>query len=203
MKVYHVTSPKKLAKCQMEGKINGPVRAWCDVFEAVRFSCSTGREIILRLKFPDDAKRLGGHGGNAVIINEDFILPDSLVCCASHSALQQVPDETRCDAALDPFRAEELLKWVYAETERRMKQPLQQVPEPEPDPCAENGCTDMENCDEICENARIYSPVQVQERIETAIKQERGRIREAVSKIGGFAVGQYASILAIIDNGGK
>ena len=91
MKVYHVTSPKKLAKYQMEGKINGPVRAWCDVFEAVRFSCSTGREIILRLKFPDDAKRLGGHGGNAVIINEDFILPDSLVCCASHSALQQVP----------------------------------------------------------------------------------------------------------------
>lgn len=123
---------------------------------------------------------------------------------ASHSALQQVPDETRCDAALDPFRAEELLKWVYAETERRMKQPLQQVPEPEPDPCAENGCTDAENCDEICENTRIYSPVQVQERIEAAIKQERERIRKAVSELmkTGFHP-PMDRILTIIDNGGK
>ena len=79
MKVYHVTSPKKLAKYQADGKIRAPVRAWCDIFEAVRFSCSTGREIILRLKFPDDAKRLGGHGGNAVFLEEDFKLPESLI----------------------------------------------------------------------------------------------------------------------------
>lgn len=78
MKVYHVTSPKKLAKYQKEGIIKAPVRAWCDIFEAVRFSCSTGRPIILRLKFPDNAKRLGGHDGNAVFLEEDFVLPDAL-----------------------------------------------------------------------------------------------------------------------------
>jgi len=80
MKVYHVTSPKKFSKYQKEGRIKGPVvRAWADIFEAVRFSCSTGRQIILRLKFPDDAKRLPGHRGNAVYIDGDFILPDSLM----------------------------------------------------------------------------------------------------------------------------
>ena len=78
MKVYHVTSPKKFAKYQKEGKIKAPVRAWADVFEAVRFSCSTGRQIILRLRFPDDAARLPGHGGNAVYLTEDFEIPESL-----------------------------------------------------------------------------------------------------------------------------
>jgi hypothetical protein len=80
MKVYHVTSPKKLSKYQKEGKIKGPiVRAWADIYEAIRFSCSTGRPIILRLKFPDDAKRLPGHQGNAVYLDGDFVLPDALM----------------------------------------------------------------------------------------------------------------------------
>jgi hypothetical protein len=80
MKVYHVTSPKKLSKYQKAGKIKGPVvRAWADIYEAVRFSCSTGRPIILRLKFPDDAKRLPGHQGNAVYIEGDYILPENLM----------------------------------------------------------------------------------------------------------------------------
>jgi len=35
-------------------------------------------------------------------------------------------------------------------------------PAPE-NPCIENGCTDIENCDEICQHSRIYSPVQIQE----------------------------------------
>ena len=78
MNVYHVTSPKKLEKYQREGKIKSPVRAWADIYEAVRFSCSTGRPIILRLKFPDDAKRLPGHQGNAVYLEDDFPLPNSL-----------------------------------------------------------------------------------------------------------------------------
>ncbi len=36
-------------------------------------------------------------------------------------------------------------------------------PAPEPNPCEENGCTDIENCDEICEHMRIYSPAYVRE----------------------------------------
>ena len=78
MKVYRVVSPKMLAKYQRQGYIPAPVRAWADIYEAVRFSCSTGRPIILRLKFPDDAKRLPGHKGNAVYLDEDYIIPDSL-----------------------------------------------------------------------------------------------------------------------------
>lgn len=78
MKVYHVTSPKKFQKYPEAGCIKPPVRAWADVFEAVRFSCSTGREIILRLKFPNDCERLPSHGGNAVVLHEPFILPESL-----------------------------------------------------------------------------------------------------------------------------
>lgn len=78
MKVYHVTSPKKLLKYQRTGKILPPVRAWCDIAEAVRFSCQTGRPIILRLRFPDNAPRLEGHGGNAVVLQTPFILDDTL-----------------------------------------------------------------------------------------------------------------------------
>jgi len=50
MKVYHVTSMKKLLKYKSEGVIKPPVRAWVDVYEAIRFSVNTGRPIILRLK---------------------------------------------------------------------------------------------------------------------------------------------------------
>jgi hypothetical protein len=31
------------------------------------------------------------------------------------------------------------------------------------DPCTDNGCTDTEDCDEICQHSRIYSPAQMQE----------------------------------------
>jgi hypothetical protein len=80
MKVYHVTSPKKFAKYQKERKIKGPiVRAWVDIYEAIRFSCSTGRPIILRLRFPDDAKKLPGHQGNAVYLDYDFPLDDTII----------------------------------------------------------------------------------------------------------------------------
>jgi hypothetical protein len=37
MKVYHVTSMKKLLKYKSEGVIKPPVRAWVDVYEAIRF----------------------------------------------------------------------------------------------------------------------------------------------------------------------
>ena len=35
-------------------------------------------------------------------------------------------------------------------------------------PCTENGCTDIGNCDEICQHSRIYSPVQMQQAIARA-----------------------------------
>ena len=76
MKVYHVTSMKKLLKYKAEGLIKPPVRAWADVFEAVRFSCQTGRPIILRLKFPDNADALPGHGGNARVLYNDYSVLD-------------------------------------------------------------------------------------------------------------------------------
>jgi len=74
MKVYHVISHKKLKKYESCGHINPPVRAWADIFEAVRFSCQTGRPIILRLKFPDNAEVLPGHGGNARVLYKPYNL---------------------------------------------------------------------------------------------------------------------------------
>lgn len=68
MKVYHVTSMKKLLKYKREGIIKPPVRAWVDVYEAIRFSIQTGRPIILRLNFSNDAEVLSGHGGNARVL---------------------------------------------------------------------------------------------------------------------------------------
>lgn len=78
MKVYHVCSLKKLEGYIKAGEIKPPVRAWCDIYEAVRFSCSTGRFIILRLKFPDDVERCPGHRGNAVIQYTPFKIKDFL-----------------------------------------------------------------------------------------------------------------------------
>lgn len=78
MKVYHVTSTKKLLSYKEAGCIKGPVRAWADIFEAVRFSVSTGRPVILRLRFPNDAEVLSGHGGNARVVYDDFDLKDVL-----------------------------------------------------------------------------------------------------------------------------
>jgi hypothetical protein len=40
-------------------------------------------------------------------------------------------------------------------------------------PCEENGCTDIENCDEICQHSRVYSPVQMQQAITQAMKKAR------------------------------
>ena len=43
-------------------------------------------------------------------------------------------------------------------------------------PCTENGCTDTENCDEICQHSRIYSPVQMQQAIARATEAENKRV---------------------------
>ena len=61
MIVYHVTSLKKLNKYLKSGQIEPPVRAWENIEQAERMSLSTGRRIILRLKFPDNVEKLPGN----------------------------------------------------------------------------------------------------------------------------------------------
>lgn len=72
MIVYHVTSYKKLTKYVKSGKIHAPVRAWENLEQANRMSISTGRRIILRLKFPNDAEKLGGHFNEARVLYTDY-----------------------------------------------------------------------------------------------------------------------------------
>ena len=74
MIVYHVTSLKKLNKYIENGKILPPVRAWEDIEQAERMSISTGRRIILRLRFLDNAEKLEGHFNQARVLYEPYIL---------------------------------------------------------------------------------------------------------------------------------
>ena len=74
MVVYHVCSSNKLRKYQQEGAISPPVRAWENIEQAERFSKSTGRRIILRLKFPGNAKKLDGHFNQARVLHRKYIL---------------------------------------------------------------------------------------------------------------------------------
>lgn len=50
-------------------KILPPVRAWENIEQAQRMSISTGRRIIIRLKFPNNAEKLEGHFGQARVLN--------------------------------------------------------------------------------------------------------------------------------------
>lgn len=72
MIVYHVTSLKKLDKYRKSGKIVAPVRAWENIEQAQRMSVSTGRRIILRLRFPNNAKKLSGHFNQARVLMHDL-----------------------------------------------------------------------------------------------------------------------------------
>ena len=74
MIVWHVTSRKKILKYIEQRGIKPPVRAWKDINEAERFSKQTGRQIILRLKFPTNALMLEGHQNKAVYINKFYEL---------------------------------------------------------------------------------------------------------------------------------
>ena len=74
MIVYHVIGATKLRRCLSQGYLPPIVRAWKHIKSAERFSKQTGRQIILRLKFPEDAKQLGGHRGEAVFINSPYRL---------------------------------------------------------------------------------------------------------------------------------
>lgn len=72
MIVWHICSAKKLNKYLQSKCIKSPVRAWDNIQQAERMSLSTGRRIILRLKFPDNASRLEGHFNQARVLNEDY-----------------------------------------------------------------------------------------------------------------------------------
>jgi len=74
MVVYHVTSLKKLNKYLTTGAILPPVRAWENIEQAERMSKSTGRKIILRLRFPDNADKLEGHFNQARVLYEPYVL---------------------------------------------------------------------------------------------------------------------------------
>ena len=76
MIVYHVCSLKKLDKYRKSGKILAPVRAWENIEQAQRMSISTGRRIILRLKFPNNAPKLEGHFNQARVLKQDYPLPN-------------------------------------------------------------------------------------------------------------------------------
>lgn len=74
MIVWHVTSLKKLNRYLQFGEIKPPVRAWENLEQAQRFSIQTGRRIILRLKFPDNAPKLEGHYNQARVLYEPYKL---------------------------------------------------------------------------------------------------------------------------------
>lgn len=74
MIVYHVCSYKKLQRYMQTGQILPPVRAWENIEQAGRMSISTGRKIILRLKFPDNTEKLEGHFNQARVLRVPYIL---------------------------------------------------------------------------------------------------------------------------------
>lgn len=74
MTVYHVTTLKKLNKYLTTGFIKPPVRAWENIEQAERMSKSTGRKIILRLSFPNNAPKYEGHFNQARVLYEPYFL---------------------------------------------------------------------------------------------------------------------------------
>jgi len=76
MIVYHVCSHSKLQKYIKSGGITPPVRAWENIEQAERMSKSTGRRIILRLKFPNNTPKLEGHFNQARVLSQKYILKD-------------------------------------------------------------------------------------------------------------------------------
>lgn len=79
MIVYHCTSLKKLKKYLKSGCILPPVRAWENIEQAQRMSISTGRRIILRLKFPDNAPKLEGHFNQARVLYDPLPIKESML----------------------------------------------------------------------------------------------------------------------------
>lgn len=74
MRVYHVTSKKKLDLYKRSGFIKAPVRAWETLESANKFSKQTGRRIIVVLNFPNDIVPEKRNTGNAFIMNDNYIV---------------------------------------------------------------------------------------------------------------------------------
>jgi hypothetical protein len=74
MIVYHVIGITDFLECLRWGFLPAPVRAWETIIEAERFSKQTGRALILRLKFPKDAKKLEGHKNMARVLYQHYPL---------------------------------------------------------------------------------------------------------------------------------
>ena len=74
MIVFHVCSYKKLQKYLKTGAIMPPIRAWENIEQAERMSLSTGRRIIIRLKFPRNAPKLEGHFNHARVLNVRYAI---------------------------------------------------------------------------------------------------------------------------------
>ncbi len=77
--VYHVTTLKKLHRYIAAGRIQAPVRAWDNIKSAERFSKQTSRRIIIRLKFPNSARRLFGHRGEAFVLDNDLDFTTAMI----------------------------------------------------------------------------------------------------------------------------
>ena len=78
MIVYHVCSAKKFDRYRASGRIIAPVRAWENIQQAERMSISTGRRVILRLRFPDNAEKLEGHFNQARVLYQDMPFPEDI-----------------------------------------------------------------------------------------------------------------------------
>lgn len=56
--------------------------------------------------------------------------------------------------------------------------------------CEENGCTGVENCDEICQHSRLFSPLQMKQAKEEAARKAREKVLEDICQnCGGLADG--------------
>ena len=57
--------------------------------------------------------------------------------------------------------------------------------------CEENGCTDVDNCDEICQHSRLFSPLQMQEAKQSAAKAAHEQAIEQLSDLNRYSCEEY------------
>lgn len=72
MRVFHVTTAKKLEKYKRSGVIKAPVRAWISLQGAENFAKQTGRRVILTLVLPNNTPVESRSLGNAAISPLDY-----------------------------------------------------------------------------------------------------------------------------------
>lgn len=84
-----------------------------------------------------------------------------VVGCASHSSRPHPPApafKRCCDSCINvPCKVLDRIPCLAQEKQENV--------------CEDSGCTDIENCDEICQHSRIFSPLQMQEAKEQAARK--------------------------------